>query len=264
MNWLSIHFYPNETQDHFLTRALKPFLEQYIWSQKDARAFFIRYQDEKGPHIRLRIRGEEEWLQDMIRPAVEGWFQGRGEWMEVPYVRETDRFGGEEAMTWAEEHFHLSTRVVLDRISRDQFIYGDAMFDALRLLAIMAFGAEFTPDKARWYFDQLLEQWLPLFFPVDDAAVVAEIKESFDQTFSAQKVSLVEAIIELWTSLEAEKFDDNQPEWLRWLRGNQLIFKGLGDNLAQALPSLIHLNNNRIGINNQDEVYLNYILSKSF
>ena len=70
--WLSYHFYPLETPDVFLTRALRPFLEQYIWPTKGARAFFVRYDDERGPHIRLRLRGEAEWVEDTLRPAVEG------------------------------------------------------------------------------------------------------------------------------------------------------------------------------------------------
>ena len=70
-------------------------------------------------------------------------------------------------------------------------------------------------------------------------------------------------MIELWKALETEKFDKKQPEWARWALGNQIILKELGANLDRALPSLIHLTNNRLGLNNQDEVYLNFILSKT-
>jgi thiopeptide-type bacteriocin biosynthesis protein len=263
MPWLSIHFYPDESQDVFLSRALKPFLEQYVWPQKTTRAFFIRYQDEKGPHIRIRIRGEQEWLEDPILPAFEGWFAGRGTWEQVRYEPETERFGGEEGLAWAEEYFHVSTRVALDRIARDQFTYGDAMFDALRLHCIAVFGAGMNKSRAQWYFTELYKQWLPLFFGAEDAAMTAEIVTSFDQTFAAQKASLSGTLDAFWTAMEAEKMDAVQQEWLRWLRGNQLILAGFENNLEKALPSLLHLTNNRMGINNQDEVYLNYILSQS-
>jgi len=212
MNWLSIHFYPTETQDLFLTRALKPFLEQYVWPQKESRAFFIRYQDEKGPHIRIRIRGEAEWLEGIIQPAFENWFKERGEWMAADYVRETERFGGEAALDWAEEYFHVSSRVALDRISRDQFTYGDAMFDALRLHTIAVYSAGFTRDRSRWYFGQLYEQWLPLFFPPDDAELLAEINASFENTFAPQKEHLKGTLEAFWKTLETEKFDTKQPK----------------------------------------------------
>lgn len=263
MNWLSIHFYPVETQDVFLTRALKPFLEQYIWPHPDARAFYIRYQDEKGPHIRIRMRGAEDWLQEMVLPAFEGWFSGRGPWEAVDYVPEAERFGGASALAWAEEYFHVSTRVVLDRIARDQFTYGDAMFDALRLHIITAVGAGLTRERTRWYFEQLFDQWLPLFLPPDGPDGPVDYRSAFEQALAPQQAQVSATLDAFWNALSMEKFDSRQPEWLRWLRGNELMLKGLENDMEKALPSLLHLTNNRLGINNQDEVYLNFILSKA-
>lgn len=261
MQWFSIHIYPLESQDVFLTRAVKPFLEQYIWSQKEARAFFIRYQDEKGPHIRLRMRGEADWIESLLKPAFDGWMQGRGEWEAYVYQPETDRFGGEEGMAWAEEYFHVSTRVVLERLAADQFTYGDAMFDALRLHIVTSVAAGFNREKAQWYFTQLLGQWLPLFFGVASEHDIQAIKLAFQETYSPQQAALSDVMDKFWGAVEAENFDPKQPEWLRWFKGNELILKGFGDKLELALPSLIHLTNNRLGINNQDEAYLNFILS---
>jgi thiopeptide-type bacteriocin biosynthesis protein len=269
MTWLSIHFYPLETPDIFLARALKPFLETFIWREKGARAFFVRFDDEKGPHIRLRLRGESEWLRKTLLPALEGWFADRGEWQEVPYVPEKERFGGDEALALAEEYFHISTRVVLGRIGRGAFTYGDAMFDAMRMHTITAYAAGFTRERAAWYFGQLCTQWLPLFFrPLDSAEPMsadmqAALIEQFEKSFDPQKEDLRMAIGELWKALEAEKFDPDQPEWLRWFRGNQLILHDLGDNMEKALPSLLHFSSNRLGVNNQDEVFLAYVLSKT-
>ncbi|MCB0545211.1 MAG: thiopeptide-type bacteriocin biosynthesis protein [Saprospiraceae bacterium] len=268
MNWLSIYFYPLETPDVFLARGVKPFLEQFVWPVKGARAFFVRYDDEQGRHIRLRIRGEDQWLEEQLRPVLEGWFADRGEWREVPYEPETERFGGPDSLALAEEYFHISTRVVLDRIKREGFTYGDAMFDALRMHVITAFAAGLGREKTAWYFARLCEQWIPVFLspadgPALDEAGQQDLLERFGQQFDPQKEDLRMALGELWKALEVEKFDTDQPEWLRWLRGNQLILKDFGDKLEKVLPSLIHLDNNRLGIVNQDEVYLNYILSKA-
>jgi thiopeptide-type bacteriocin biosynthesis protein len=260
MDWVSIHLYPKETQDLFLSRALKPFLEQYIWPKKDSRAFFIRYQDEKGPHLRLRFKAEQDWLNDHLLPAFEGWFVDRGEWALNEYVPEPERFGGGEALAWAEEYFHVSTRVVLDRISREQFTYGDAMFDALRMHLITAHAAGLNLDKTRWYFSQLYLQWRSLFLPPDEKGDHELYSELFEKTLGAQRYKIVENLDAFWKSIGEDKLDKKQPEWIRWVRGNELILKGLGGNLDKALPSLIHLNNNRLGIRNEDEVYLNYIL----
>jgi hypothetical protein len=42
-----------------------------------------------------------------------------------------------------------------------------------------------------------------------------------------------------------------------------MILPEFGDNLEKALPVLIHLTNNRLGIHNPDEVYLSYILGQT-
>ncbi|GAB4493864.1 MAG: thiopeptide-type bacteriocin biosynthesis protein [Saprospiraceae bacterium] len=265
MTWLSIHFYPLETENVFLTRAVKPFLEQYIWPRQGARAFFVRYEDAKGRHIRLRLRGEADWLEETLRPALAGWFEGRGEWQEVAYKPETERFGGTDGLAWAEEFFHISTRVVLERIGRETHTYGDAMFDALRMHTMTAFAAGFKREKAGWYFGQLCDLWSGSFFPdeKDEKEDLQKVlKADFEKNFEPQQEALQAASNALWKALETEKFDKSQPEWLRWFRGNQLILKEFGENLDKVLPSLIHLTNNRLGVNNQDEVYLNYILSK--
>ena len=267
MTWLSIHFYPLETENVFLSRAVRPFLEQFVWPVSGARAFFIRFEDEKGRHIRLRIRGEAAWIEESLRPALEGWFEGRGSREEVPFSPETERFGGPENLTWAEEYFHISTRVVLDRLRQDTYTYGDAMYDALRMHTITAFAAGFDREKTVWYFSRLCDQWLEVFFPAEEnnqEQPDGEFwKARFDKSFAPQKEVLQATLRGLWKALQDEKFDKKQREWVRWLRGNQLTLPEFGNTLDKVLPSLLHLTNNRLGVNNQDEVYLNYILANA-
>ncbi|MCC6411000.1 MAG: thiopeptide-type bacteriocin biosynthesis protein [Saprospiraceae bacterium] len=267
--WLSLHFYPLETQDVFLARALRPFLAQNVWNTPGARFFFIRFEDEKGPHLRLRFRGEPTWLQETLLPAFETLVKDRGSWNEVPYDAESDRFGGEEAMAWAEEHFHLSARVVLDRLAQPEFTYGDALYDALRLNAMMLHAAGFNRERAAWYFGQLTDQWLPLFFrpekedKAQDNAWMQDVREQFEQSFQAQEAALRPVMDALWDALQTGKSDAKQPEWRRWHMGNEMILAELGDNLERALPSLIHLSNNRLGVTNPDEVFVCYVLSRA-
>lgn len=265
--WRSFHFYPLETQDAFLARGIRPFLAQFVWPVNGTRAFFVRYSDEKGPHIRLRIRGEMDWMEETIRPNLQSQLANRGEMIETPYETDAARFGGEDALLWAEEYFHVCTRVVLDRLNRE-YTYGDSMYDALRMHVITAFSLGFDPKKAAWYFDRLGEQWFNLFFSSDEqqqphASLRTEVYGQFDISLAPQLEELKSNLLDLWNSLEHDKIDAKQPEWLRWVRGNQLILPEFGNNLEKALPSLLHLTNNRIGVVNQDEVYLNFILSKT-
>jgi thiopeptide-type bacteriocin biosynthesis protein len=259
MNWLSIHIYPLEAQNAFLVRGLRPFLQQHIWAERGARAFFIRYADERGEHVRLRMRGDETAL----RKAFDTWQEGRGEWQEVPYQPEKERFGGEDMMPWAEEHFHLSSRVALERLARDMHTYGDAMFDALRMHSIATHAAGLTQAEAAQYFARLAQQWLPLFCRTDSPEAAAEIRSAFDQNLAPQKDDLRANLTALWKALDQEKFDKKQPEWARWALGNRMILPSFGPQLERALPSLLHLTNNRLGLSNPDEVYLCHILSKT-
>lgn len=262
-HWLSYHIRPLETPDVFLARAVRPFLEKHVWPVQGARAFFVRQADATGLHIRLRLFGEQETL----RPAFDEWFAGRGETEETAYQPEPERFGGPGGLRLAEEHFHLSTRTVLDRLNRP-YTYGDALYDGLRLHLIAIFAAEFDRQRAGWYFGQLCEQWLPLFFQPLDAgeanstALRDAVTAQFEQSFAPQEAELRRTLDALWAALQEKKFDREQPEWARWLQGNQLILNEFGENLGKALPSLLHLTANRLGVNNQDEVYLNYVLSK--
>lgn len=268
-SWISYHFYPLDAPEVFLSRAVKPFLAQYIWPTPGNRAFFVRYEDEKGFHIRLRLRGEQAWVEEALPAAVDGWFAGRGEWTVVPYEPEADRFGGEALLAWAEEHFHVSTRVVLERMSQEAYTHGDAMFDALRMQLITVFVAGLDKAGAGRYFGQLSAQWLPLFFrPIDHegplpADFVEGVHEKFEAAYTRQQDQLQAVLQKLWDSLASGKFDAKHPEWLRWYRGNELILKAFDNQLEKVLPSLLHLTNNRLGINNQDEVFLTYVLGRA-
>lgn len=264
--WLSIHFRPLETHDVFLTRALKPFLAHYIWPTKGARAFFIRYEDAEGPHLRLRFKADPAWLTETLLPSFENWMADRGSWTQETYQAEPEKFGGDDALIWAEEHFHISTRVVLDRISRELYTYGDAIFDALRMHLIMARAAGMQRENVKIYFERLCLAWLPVFFRTNDQNqsakdLIENVLEDFEKSYASQSAAISQALQQFWEELEKNKIDKKQEDWLRWIRGNELTLQGLGSELDKALPHLLHLNSNRLGINNQDETYLNYILS---
>ncbi|MBN8681617.1 MAG: thiopeptide-type bacteriocin biosynthesis protein [Chitinophagales bacterium] len=270
MRWYSVHLYPLDNQDVFLTRALKPFLEKHVWPEQGARVFFVRYEDEKGPHIRLRVRGEESWLNDNFIPAFENWYKGLGDHREQAYIPETNRFGGEENLRWAEELFHVSSRVVLERLSADKHTYGDTMFDAIRMHLLTMQHIGFDREQAARYFARLCEQWIGLFFqpiPEEGAAALSAgeiskaVQDYFNQRLAPQAEDMRMALGEFWQRSSRQFFDKDFPEWLRWSKGNELVLPNFQDQLERVLPSLIHLSNNRLGLNNQDETYICYIIA---
>lgn len=266
-SWISYHLYPLDVPEVFLQRAVRPFLAQHIWPEKGARAFFVRYADEKGEHIRLRLRGEDDWLKEKVIPALTAWMDGRGEMVEKAYLPETERYGGTTLMPWAEEYFHISTRVCLDLCAKEKHSYGDALYELIRMHLITAYNAGLNTEKTAWYFRHLCTQWLELYFkPADGSALTEDdrnaIKNQFSIAFKQQSQSLNVGMRMLWDQLEKDQLEKKEPEWLRLHRGSQLIFPEFGDQLEKVLPSFLHLNANRIGIHNQDEVYVAYILGE--
>lgn len=261
--YFSVEFRPSESPDVFLARALKPFLEQYIWPTRGTRAFFSRHEDEGGTLIRIRMRGDDAWTDDLLKPAFEGWMRDRGNWQEITFQPDVSAYGGEEVMVWVEEHFHIGTRVVLDRISTPEFTYGDAMFDTLRLFTAIAEAAGFSREKARWYYGELLMQWLQLFAGATNPTEIEDRIIEFRDTLKPQQSDLALAIDKFWTDMETGKFQKEHPEWARWHKGSQLIFEGLGKHSEKSLPTLIHQTGNRMGLSNPDVVYLVYVLSTS-
>ncbi len=244
-----------------------PFCEKYIWPTRGARAFFVRYNDDMGIHLRLRFKGEDEWLQKQLLPAIQKELTSKcTHTLVAEYVPETDRFGGEAALALAEEHFHVSTRVALARLARKGYTYPDAMFDAMRLHAAAAAAMGFAPTEARNYFDNLCNEWIRVFFVANEHTeghdLLGAVRSDFEATLEPQAAFLKDALEQFGQSLAEERFDNQQPEWLRWYKGSQIILKEMQpDARAKALPVLLHLMNNRLGINNHDEAFVLYVLS---
>ncbi|MGW3440705.1 thiopeptide-type bacteriocin biosynthesis protein [Streptomyces bacillaris] len=127
--WLSLHCFLRsapEDVDTLLTEEVAPLLDGLVAGGEAGGWFFIRY-DEGGHHLRIRVRGASEAtavsLADTLAKAAgrlpdtgAGAVTGQAEHAEVravPYVPETARYGGPEALPVAEEVFVRSSRVAV-------------------------------------------------------------------------------------------------------------------------------------------------------
>jgi thiopeptide-type bacteriocin biosynthesis protein len=267
MIWKSYHIKPSEVEDVFLVRVIKPFLQNVVWIEPSAKAFFVRFIDETGPHLRLRIKGRSTWLNETAIPELKAYCDRKCTLEEQPYIPEADRFGGEGTMVYVEEHFHLSSRMALQRISKIPYIYSDAMYDAVRMHCMTCYAAGYDLEKSVQFMKQLRDSWLPHFIQDENGEPLtqegkAELIATFDTHLEPQREKLKESLSDVWYYLKQGLFDAKQPEWEGWYRGNKMIFRHLGDKTDIALPQLIHMHNNRMGIANYDEVYLNHMLSE--
>lgn len=125
-DWDSFHLHLHSgtaAVDGFLTAELAPLLDGLVAEGRASAWFFIRY-GEGGPHLRIRVRDlsrsdSAELAATLGRlgkalPSLDGpWESSHGELRLVPYVPETERYGGESALPEAEEVFALSSRVAV-------------------------------------------------------------------------------------------------------------------------------------------------------
>lgn len=143
MKWKAVHVFlhQKEDQDAFLIEVVDYFISQY---QEEINCwFFIRYWD-GGPHIRIRLKTNEEvwinflscinkWLKQKsfmqnltkelfyknntfdgvpIEAEKLQWFEN-GEYLEFEYEPELERYGGTSIIKYSEEIFKISSELNL-------------------------------------------------------------------------------------------------------------------------------------------------------
>jgi thiopeptide-type bacteriocin biosynthesis protein len=258
---------PKAVEEVFLVRYIRSYLRDVVWPEPGARAFFVRYRDETGPHIRFRLRGGTTWMEERGMPEFLKYVERHCTIIEQVYTPEPQRFGGTDALTYAEEHFHISSRMAITRFSRVPYVYGDTMFDSLRMLCMMSYAAGNDLAETAAYFADLRDRWLPAFILDEDGTPLSpegrkDLIYTFDAQLEIQRDQLRESISEFWRAMKHQLFEQNHPEWDDWYRGNKMIFKQLGAHKDMALPQLMHMHNNRMGVTNYDEVYLCHILAE--
>ncbi|QDQ09255.1 lantibiotic dehydratase [Streptomyces spectabilis] len=158
--WLYATLYTSvERQDELLTGPLRGFLTEpgsppHAGTGGVDRWFFIRYAD-PDPHLRLRLHGDPALLNGVVLPrlhdlagqlAADG--LARGLRLDS-YAPETERYGGPELLTAAEEVFHADSELVLERLAAptDDRVLSTA-YDVTEL--VRAFHRGYGGDWRRW------------------------------------------------------------------------------------------------------------------
>ena len=320
--WLAGYIYYGEPLDKVIVEAVIPFVEQvmaYDWIDS---FFFIRYW-ERGPHIRLRFLGDPEKLESELKPAYLKHFGAYFEahpserkepeyapdtpedlkWFPnnsvqfITYEPETERYGGEHCLVISEEHFMFSSQSIFDLMteSAEDWGYDRAMGAAIQMHLSMAFGLGMDDREMVGFFDEYYNRWLHRAYYFFEPNITKEelekrkesTLEAFDQTYEAQRESLVSFFEQILELLKEGGFEDT---WLEtWVDGagrtraklDDLMDRGLYDTTKfyemkeeggfsidqqkrwALFDSYVHMTNNRVGILNRDEAYLAFIISKT-
>ncbi len=213
------------------------------------------------------------------------------------YQPELKRYGGKAGVAIAEQQFQMSSQVVLESIlsKGSRWTYDDALGTAIKLHLSFVHAVGMNRSEASRFFESYFLNWLPRAFEFNPKQVSKteleqkknEKLQAFKDAYELQKGDLINYHRALWSGLEAnEVFEDNLLNtWINNTQSiaNQLLSAQQDDQLQarskthrytfvegpimnfelwEHYADYIHMTNNRLGVLNQDEGYLGFLMMK--
>ena len=187
------------------------------------------------------------------------------------YVREIERYGGDNNIETAERQFEASSRVVINLINEkySKWDYSLAISYAIQMHVVLA-KSLFKSDKNSMidFFQKIYSNWFYYSVKLNENNKVLndeifKVKLFFENSYLKQKNKiniLVKTLI----------YDDLNDDWLnKWFCECNMISDAFADRsknndeLYFVFDSLIHMTNNRIGIHLRDESFIAYLIFNS-
>lgn len=268
--WLSLHIYYTGNADELLKQAIAPFISQ--WKScffAESPWFFIRYW-EGGSHIRLRLHANPFYHEQMTGALSKDLchFQSASFRVEkvlsVEYEQEISRYGNGESIAWAEQHFAASSTYVLNwLLIRENS--RQVTLQAVKLHLVLLFCAGLKPDKIIRLCDFFINGWLPKLYRSDFSNDYEKAfwLHQFEQAFLSKKEIVCLAAASFWEELVTNNLHNGLAKYMtcsqkvmdQYQTAEFDEFK-----FQEIVSSLIHMTNNRLGIANQEEAYLMYVI----
>lgn len=284
--WFAIYlFYPGSL-DLMLQQLISPFINRFFKEESDGSYFFIRYW-ENGSHIRLRmnIRPEkQEMLFEEMRKRANVFFAQYPDLMldsglkagsgypdrkitYASYEPEITRYGNLQSMPWAEAQFCSSSVFILDWINSRKN-NSSVLVQALRIHLMLLYATKWEFPALLQVCDLFIDGWLlRLYDPKKDPAAEKEFwLKQFESSFAKAKAQLLLASQSFWISLNE---DDTSDKITHFLQKNTSIMRSYSNagfektKLNEIVNSMMHMNNNRLGISNYEEAYAGYCLRQA-
>jgi len=248
MTYYSINFYDDTILDkreyfHFLRNTIGPFIQKIENENEAFKYFFVRYKDEIGPHLRIRMRSvSESYLAEII--------SGYPQIAVTEYEPEFERYGGKDVIFLSESIFEASSRLTLALIEHSEnWSYENS------LLFSVAFSAYLINLNAIQQVKPILEDsilfWNEKTLQLDNSSLWEKLENNYHSNEKMITTSFVQAV-------EIIKNMTNQNDLLFYQQLSHLK----SHQVNTVIESLIHMSNNRFGVYNFDEVLTNYYLIK--
>ena len=272
--WKSVHIFYYDNHDKLLYCNILPIIQKYQIEQ----FFFIRYW-EQGPHIRLRVKTDDDVLFDKIIQDIEKYISlnkseatiskkyysdmsniyAEKERMDsqnwrilipnntvcrMEYVPETEKYHGEKGVEIAEREFCFSSFLALNVISKAKSKSEKMLYAAAYALELADSVFENCEKKLR-FFELYRKYW------ENFSEITAEKKEQMMQIVDGVNGAIIRKIEGIYINHFGNFHKD--------------IFKELGNNdkiRFDFLMNFVHLFNNRIGIIPYEEIQTTCICEK--
>ncbi len=260
--WLAAYIYQGEPWTELLAQSVKPLVEKILSKGLADGYFFIRYW-ERGPHVRLRFRGDTEKMEREIKPIIDAhfreWFKSHPsereiydwakdlpkeqQWLPndsvqyIPYEPEYERYGGTGAgIVISEKQFQASSDAILQIISEtEDWGYDRALGVAIQMHLGFAFAMGMDLHELKAFYNRISYAWLSRAYSFDDGttreeheARREEARKAFAEPFEQQREMLEPFCKMLWEAFNDDvEFDQ---EWInKWVREMQDIQRQLHD-----------------------------------
>ncbi|MGY0037704.1 thiopeptide-type bacteriocin biosynthesis protein [Pedobacter sp. NJ-S-72] len=282
----------------FLFKKIRIFKKKYNFSKY----FFIRYNDEYGDHVRLRMFVEGKKIERIIKPNIENeYIDFLKRFLGVKYsnfnniIRYTDyepeveRYGGDKCISIAEDYFYLSSQTQADLAKIYDFKnYSSKILLILQLQLLALYSWSNDKEILKGILLNIINDWI--FATLKKVGSFTNLRslcnsedgkyciELFSKSYNRDSDSIIAALRMVSDDIQYNRLKINNV-YNKWFVNNKIIleklcmleinqkklFKEKMDSPKEFLnlsifKSLIHMNNNRIGIDNSEESYIAYIL----
>jgi len=263
-DWLACYIYFTGSADKLLIEDIFPLIQEAFQNKWVEQYFFIRYSDSHGKHIRLRFKGKREILDTKVKSLLRQKFPNS---RFVTYRPELTRYGGKNGIVLAEKIFESSSNTILSFLSENKNAnYEKSLGFSLQLNISMMHAFGMQKAEAIAFFNHISGQGN---------------EKIFIKNFNTEQGKMIlPSLSKLWFSLEQLQTFDKM--WFNtWLKnvtsiGEELKRLYQNDKLKPLDPkkthiqnplwylyeSYVHMNNNRLGIYNEDESYIAYIIKQ--
>ncbi len=308
--WESVHiFFKGDIYsyecDRVILEAVSPLLMKCFENKWIEKYFFIRY-SELGTHVRLRFFGEQEILNNEFieycneliinnlphelaeypfkKTTLNQNQQAEKEstpYLWIPYEPEIERYGGEDAIKFAEEFFFFSSNTVIELLKKIEKGDNSSRLGFALILFVITVYAFFNElENAKSFLKSYSEGYLKA--RAKEQSEVKKWQDSFDKGFEKQSSKLVDYVNSIWEALESnielgetfDKFLKKNIEIKASLKTISKQSKIIGHDdtkidyyenaFRKIVPSYIHMTNNRLGVSIPEESYLAHIILLAF